>query len=347
LTIIIDLNHPADFHFFKHIIKEMEAGSYTFIITAREKDCLFGLLDHAKIDYISRGRGGGNYFLRAIYLLLATYKLHKLIKKHHVALSVSFGSPYLAIASRLAGVQSITIDDTEKNHILHSTYSCFTTTILTPHCFEKKINDKQVYFPGQKELAYLHPDVFKPDKKAVEALGIKQGELFTIIRLVRKNATHDIGHSGFRTSFVEYAVKQFLSYGKVFITAEYSLPPALNQYVIQVHPSQIHHVMAFASLFYGESTTMAAEAAIMGVPSILVDDHGRGYTKYLEREHQLLLHFDESNEGQLKSIDKATEILASKGIRKSWKERAKRFTDQANNMSAYMVDYIKNRWSCY
>ena len=51
----------------------------------------------------------------------------------------------------------------------------------------------------------------------------------------------------------------------------------------------MHHVMAFASLYIGDSQTMAAEAGVLGVPFVRFNDFvGRiGYLRELEDVYQL------------------------------------------------------------
>ena len=51
----------------------------------------------------------------------------------------------------------------------------------------------------------------------------------------------------------------------------------------------MHHVMAFADLYIGDSQTMAAEAGVLGVPFVCFNDFvGRiGYLRELEDHYQL------------------------------------------------------------
>jgi len=46
------------------------------------------------------------------------------------------------------------------------------------------------------ELAYLHPNYFSPDLSVLELLGVKKGEKYAILRFVKWNANHDLGHTG-------------------------------------------------------------------------------------------------------------------------------------------------------
>ena len=58
-----------------------------------------------------------------------------------------------------------------------------------------------------------------------------------------------------------------------------------------VPPDRIHHLLAFARLFIGESATMASESVILGTPAIYVDPVGRGYTDEQERRYGLCFNY--------------------------------------------------------
>ena len=78
-------------------------------------------------------------------------------------------------------------------------------------------------------------------------------------------------------------------HGKVYITSERPLGAEFEPYRIAINPLDIHHVMAFADLYLGDSQTMAAEAGVLGVPFVRFNDFvGRiGYLNELENKYKL------------------------------------------------------------
>ena len=50
------------------------------------------------------------------------------------------------------------------------------------------------------------------------------------------------------------------------------MEPQFEKYRIKINPLDMHHVMAFASLYIGDSQTMAAEAGVLGVPFVRFND---------------------------------------------------------------------------
>jgi predicted glycosyltransferase len=155
----------------------------------------------------------------------------------------------------------------------------------------------------------LHPDYFVPNKDVLSDLKVNPGDKYIILRFVSWQAYHDVGHKGISLENKIKAVREFEEYGKVFITSEGNLPKDLEQYQVKIEPHNMHDAIYFASLLMGESATMASEAAMLGTPSIYLDDDGRGYTDELEKKYGLVFNFTESSEDQLKAINKGIEIL--------------------------------------
>ena len=113
--IFFDLNHPADFHFFKYLFSRLSEQGYTYKIISRDKDCLQDLLINRDITFVSRGTGShtliGKYIF-AIYILFLTLFI---LIRFRPELTISLSSPYLIAVSRILGIPSLTYDDTDDN----------------------------------------------------------------------------------------------------------------------------------------------------------------------------------------------------------------------------------------
>ena len=75
----------------------------------------------------------------------------------------------------------------------------------------------------------------------------------------------------------------------------------------------MHHVMAFASLYIGDSQTMAAEAGVLGTPFVRFNDFvGRiGYLRELEDVYQLGYGIKASSAGSVDALcARVSELVA-------------------------------------
>jgi len=342
MRIFIDIGHPAHIHYFKNLIKVLESKGYDFLITARNKEMTQYLLNKYELDYLDRGKGSDSFWGK-LYNLLKVNKL--LITKAKIFkpdLIISFASPYAAQTAKMLGIPSITFDDTESATFGHLMYKNFTSCILTPDCFEKNFGGKHLKFAGYMELSYLHSNYFKPSNSIYNYLGLNENEPFVLLRFVSWSASHDFGLKGLSLDNKLKAVEKFSEFGKVFITAENNLPQELEKYKIEMPPELIHHAIYYASLLFGESATMASEAAVLGTPAIYIDNVGRGYTKEQENKYGLVFNYTSSEYDQEKAINKGIELLKNKNLEEEIQKRRQKMLSDKIDVTAFMVWFIEN-----
>ena len=103
----------------------------------------------------------------------------------------------------------------------------------------------------------------------------------------------------------------------------------------------MHHVMAFASLYIGDSQTMAAEAGVLGVPFVRFNDFvGRiGYLRELEDTYHLGFGIKASSEGSVDQLcARVSELVAMNPA-----ERHATFAARRATMLAEKIDCAKFR----
>lgn len=102
-------------------------------------------------------------------------------------------------------------------------------------------------------------------------------------------------------------------HGTIYITSERPLEPQFEQYRIRINPLDMHHVMAVASLYIGDSQTMAAEAGVLGVPFVQFNDFvGRiGYLRELEDKYELGYGIKASADGSVDALCARVEELVA------------------------------------
>jgi predicted glycosyltransferase len=113
------------------------------------------------------------------------------------------------------------------------------------------------------------------------------------------------------------AVEEISKYAKVFISSEEELPQKLKKYKLNLPSEKINDLLYFASLTFGDSSTIASESAVLGTPAIFIDNVGRGYTEEEEKKYGLVYNFSESKVDQKLSIKKAVKLLTDVKSR-SW-----------------------------
>lgn len=342
MRIIIDINHPAHIHYFRNFFKIAKSKGHEVLFVSRDKEITHQLLDLYEIPYIKRGRGYDGKIGKFLYMLYADWLLFKIARKFKPDLFLNFLHPYPSQVARLMGKPSFVFSDTEHARLHHKLTVPFATKIFTPACYRIDLGSKQVKFDGYMELSYLHPNYFQPKVDVMKLLGIGPDERYVIVRFVSWAATHDFGHSGMSLENKRKAIKEMAQHAKVFITSEAELPHDLEPYRIHIPFDRIHDAIFYSQLLFGESATMASEAAILGTPAIYLDNDGRGYTDDLEKRYGLVHNYTESESDQLASINKAVELLTNTESKSNAMKSRNRLLKECIDTTKFMVDVTLN-----
>lgn len=309
-------------------------------MTARDKEVTFDLLSSYGIPYSSRGKGSNTLIGKLAYLPRANWVLLKEARSFRPDLLISFSSPYAAQVSKLIRRPHIAFDDTENAKLGRLMYRPFTDLVLSPKGYGGAIAPKQECFNGFMELCYLHPNHFTPRPEVRNLLGLRPGEEYAILRFVSWGATHDLRHKGLSIENKRKAIKEFSRYGRVLVSSEAKLPADMEEFRFRLSPEWMHDAIYFSHLLYGESATMASEAAMLGVPAIYLDDVGRGYTDQLEEDYGMVFNFTESEEDQGRSIEKGREILNSGTSKERFRNRHQALLADKIDVTAYTLEVI-------
>lgn len=318
----------------------MTQKGHDILFVSRNKEIEHKLLDLYNIPYLTRGKGRNGKIGKFIYLIYADLRIFSIAIKFKPDLFLNFLHPYPSQVAKLLNKPSLVFSDTEHANLHHKLTVPYATKIFTPLCYNIDLGEKHIRFNGYMELAYLHPNYFKPDPSILDLLGVKESDKFIIIRFVSWAAAHDFGHTGVSLKNKRKAIKAMSQFAKVFITSEGELPVDLEQYRIKIPFDKMHDAIYFSSLLFGESATMASEAAVLGTPSIFIDNDGRGYTDEEERKYGLVFNFTESEKDQELAIQKALEIIQDKNGKEKYREIREKLLSDCIDTTQFMVHEV-------
>jgi predicted glycosyltransferase len=291
MKILTDLGHPKNVHVLKNLIPLLEKKGHEIHVVYRQRENMEDLCRAFGIPGIDRGSGGAGMSGKFLYLLKTDLRLLRLAKKVKPDLLLSFASPYLANLALLTRIPMVVFDDTENNWLVQRIYSFCSDAIVVPSCFQKTLSRRQTRFDGYYELAYLAPRYFSPGPAPLAEMSMAQGEKYVLLRFVSWGAVHDLRHRGLDPDDMRELAATFSGLARVFISAEGGLPEDLEPLRLKTPTEAIHQIMAHAALVFSEGATMAAEAAVLGVPTIHCSDLRPGYIDDLNKRHGLLATF--------------------------------------------------------
>ena len=344
MKFIFYLGHPGHYHLFKACLRNLKSNNHQFQILIKKKDVLEELLKNERWDYtniLPKGRGDSKFAI-ALGLLIRDLKMLKIAKRFQPDLMVGT-SPEITHVGKLLGIPSLVVneDDAEAVPLFAKMAYPLAETILTPSsCSVGKWRFKNVQYQGYHELAYLHPNQFSPQKKAIKGLNSK-GRFF-ILRFANLNAHHDEGKTGITKQISEAIISKLKPHGAVYITSERELESQFEPYRIKISPNDVHHALYYADMYVGDSQTMTAEAAVLGTPALRFNDFvGRlGYLEELEHEYQLTYGVETGYPAKL--YQKIDELLALPDLKKVWQNRRKKMLSQQIDVTAFMTWLIEN-----
>jgi predicted glycosyltransferase len=340
MKILIDIGHPAHIHYLKNTAKILISKGHIVLFTTRDKEVTIKLLDYYNFEYVNFGKPFKGTIGKIKGLGIFNYKLFKTARTFKPDIILSAGSIYASHVSWLLRKPHITLEDTYNMEQMRL-YLPFTDAVLTGDYEHPSLGKREIKYTGYQELAYMHPKYFKPDKTVLKELGVDDTDKFVILRFVSWSATHDKGHKGISVENKIKAVREFEKYARVFISSESVLPYELEKYRIRIHPSRMHDALAFVSLLFGESATMASECAMLGVPSIFFNNNSIYYLVD-EEKYGLVFNYSETLTDQEKAINRGVEILNISGIKEDWQKRKQEMLKNKIDVTAFLVWFVEN-----
>lgn len=218
----------------------------------------------------------------------------------------------------------------------------FTDYIVTPTvCDVGPYEKKKVGYRGYMKLAYLHPNVFQPDRETLGRYGVEEQSV--LIRLSQLSAHHDEGIQGLNVNLVKKIIQIAQQHGrKVYITAESSLDESLSPYQLRIKFKDIHHVMAFSGLLVSDSQSMSMEAAMLGTPSVRFNDFAGRISVLEELEHQYGLTFGIPSSAPDRLLEKINELLENPNLHEVFQERRERMLSENVDVTAFFTKFIED-----
>ena len=344
MRVLVYLGHPAHFHLFKNVIDELQNRNHTVKILIKKKDVLEDLLQSSGMEYLNILPEGRKDTTLGMFvgMLKRDFRILRYAMFKKIDLMVGT-SVELSHVGKLLNIPVLNTNEDDASVVpLYAKLSYpLSTRILSPDtCENGKWEYKTVKYKGYHELAYLHPCNFCPSAEVVEKY-FRSDTRFFIIRLASLTAHHDKGIKGIDTDFARRLVNTLTPMGNVYISSERPLEKEFEKYRILIDPMDMHHVLAYASIYIGDSQTMAAEAGVLGTPFIRINDFvGRiGYLRELEEKYKLGYGVLPENKEEVFKILKA--LMRLKNMKAEFHHRRQKMLADKTDVSHFLTSYIE------
>ncbi|BAI60840.1 conserved hypothetical protein [Methanocella paludicola SANAE] len=338
MKIMVNIGHPAQVHLFKNFIWEMSKRGHELLISASDKEMAYTLLDSYGLGYIKLGSPGKSMAKKIINMLAMDVKIYAAARKFKPDIFLAHASICSPQISRAMKKPMINFDDDEHTYAF---YKHLASCVCGFSGF-RIAGENIIKIDSYKELAYLHPNWYHPDKSILGEKNVPFDGDYVVLRFAAWNAFHDVGKSGLGLEEKKKLIRELEKYARVLITSEDPLPEELKKYGIQSDPNKIHDIIYNARLLVCDSGTMATEAAILGTPTVRCNSYvGKNDLHnfiQLEQKYGLIFNYRNSDE----AIGKAVEILKDQGTKREWKRKSDVLLADKIDVTSFMIWLVEN-----
>lgn len=267
MNILFDFNHPADVNFFKNAVKILAAKNHNIVITYRHRGKLATILLHelGQFNPICIGTHQKGFFRKVTGQLLRDLRFIRFQQKNKINVSACLG-PTNAIASLVNQIPYLAFEDDPEYKITFYHANLLATRHIMPDFI--KINKKNIFkYRGFKELAYLHPNYFSPDVKALESYKLLPGKYVFVREIQNVSLNYKSG-----SSVLDQVVKKLTDDGiKILLSLENKEQKERykNTCTILEEPvNDIYSLIKYAKFTITSGDTVARESSLLGTPVI-------------------------------------------------------------------------------
>lgn len=264
--ILFDLNHPVDVNFFKNTINILLKENFNVDVIYRPRGKLGDIATfELPIKPIPIGKHYKKFHTKLVGQLVRDFKTYLFFSKKKYNLIVCFG-PTSAISAKIKGIKYLAFDDDFEYKIPFYHANFFATKHIYPD-FIKYTNKRVIQFHGYKELAYLHPNYFKPNNNSLNEFGLTENK-YIFIRHISNISLNYKGETGDLNKLLEI-IRKF-NYKIVLSIEDKKLVSSLGSDVIVLKEpiNDIYSLMNYSLLAISYGDTVARECSILGVPTI-------------------------------------------------------------------------------
>lgn len=351
MRVLFDIVHPADVLFFKRPMEMLRERGDELTVLSRAKDVTCGLLDSFGIAHRPVSRAGSGRAGLAAELLRRDIAVFSEARKFRPDAMLGFGGVAISHVGRLLGIPAISFYDSENARLQTRITWPFIDKLYVPQSYAGPTPERRTTrLPGTKELSYLHPAAFHPDKDIACAGGLDPERDNVFLRVVDWRANHDLGKAGWTLEELRALISRLEVQAKIHLSSEINLPEDLASYHYRGSIQEVHHLMAHCRLYLGESATMASEAAILGVPAIYCGRDFPGYVRELEaagllrcRDDEATLLLDEEIDVQLARSPEELRAARDRYVadKPDWAEAVIEAVDRLAGFAPKLENYVQ------
>lgn len=270
MRVLIDIVHPADINFFKNsIYKLIDDFDVSCELVALPRPGVISIIKRElpDIPFKPVGQYENSLCGKARCLITRTNLILKYIHKNEFDAITAFAGLGSSQAAYIKRIPSVIFTDDVEYKLSFLSFKYFASKIVVPQCLDIEGNNI-VKYCGFKELAYLHPNYFKPNINVIKEYGVKPERYVFIREVSRSSLNYRRLHEG-ELSNVCSLIKE-LDLDIILSLEDKNLQNKFkdNCIILNGPVSDFHSLLHYALFSISSGDTMARESCLLGTPTI-------------------------------------------------------------------------------
>lgn len=268
-SVIIDILHYPHINFYKHAIETLAEKNINVHVILRPRGNLVNIFQKEcpDVSFVLIGRHKKNLFGKMRDMIGRDVAFLFYLNKTKNNVGTAAGSINLSHASFFLRKPSIIFIDDVEYRLVNCLIRPFVTWFIVPQCIPAR-GKNLLKYNGFKELAYLHPNHFKQNKKALDQYNINPYEYVFIREVSSASLNYRKLEMGKLSKIVDYLKQMDL---KIVLSIEdKSLINLFKDHciILKEPVEDIHSLLHFAALTISSGDSMVRESCLVGTPAI-------------------------------------------------------------------------------
>lgn len=268
-SVVIDIAHYPQVNFFKYVIAALTGKNVKVYVILRPRGNLVPIFEKEcpDVSYVLIGEHKKTISGKIFDIVKRDIAFLRYLRKIEFDAGVACGSINLAHTARFFGKPFITFGDDIEYKLGYYLVHPFATREVRPKYVPAR-GKNLLKYNGFKELAYLHPNHFTPDKKALEPYNLNPYE-YVFIREVSSGSLNYRGaEMGKLSKILNYLKEKDL---KIILSIEdKSLINLFKEHctILKEPVGDIHSLLHFAAFTVSSGDSLARGSCLVGTPAI-------------------------------------------------------------------------------
>ena len=322
-SVVFDIQHYPSVNLYKHTIGALVEKNINVHVVIQPRGDLVSVFQKEcpDVPYVLMSKHKKTTLGKMVNLVKRDMALLKYLSK--TKFEAGLGSINLAHTARFFGKSSILFTDDVEYKLTYYLYKPFATWIVMPIYIPAQ-GKNLLKYKGFKELAYLHPNYFKPNKRVLEPYNLNPYEYVFIREVSSASLNYRKLEMGKLSKILDYLKE--IGFKILLSIEDKSLVSLFKEHciILKEPVEDIHSLLSYANFTLSSGDSMARESCLVGTPAIYTGGRDMAInSEFIKRSCMFKVDGEKRIKATIKyfieeDIKKEVEAKINKAIKEEW-----------------------------